>query len=923
MAIGPGTRLGPYEITAQIGVGGMGEVYRATDTNLKRAVAIKVLPEAVAADAERLARFDREARTLAALNHPNIAAIYGLEKSPSTGSGHAGTTALVMELVEGPTLADTIAQGAIPVSEALPIARQIAEALEAAHEHGIIHRDLKPANVKVRPDGTVKVLDFGLAKELEPAGALSGTLAPTITTPAMTQAGMILGTAAYMSPEQAKGRAVDARADVWAFGAVLYEMLTGRRAFEGDDVSEVFAGVIKLDPDWTRLPPLPPLVASFLKQCLRKDPRQRLAHVQDMRLALEGAFETESAPPSAAPADTAPPWHRLRPVVAAAVIAGLAVGSAVWFMTPAPAPGPVVRFSLPLPTGQTLTTNFVVPVVAVSPDGTRIAYAADGQLYVRNVGESVARPVPGTDEGGVGAGSPTFSPDGQSLTYVHLANFAGPFVLKRVPVTGGTPLRIHEVAEGSSYYLGLTWPTPDSLVFANAEGILRIGANGGEPELLVAATGDEQLDSPQLLPGGNAVLFARVDGNAPRQTRWDTAQIVVQTVGGDDRTVVWEGGSTPRYLPSGHLVYAQGSSLFAVPFDLDTPAVVGSPVPVLEGLQRSGNGGQDIANVAVSETGTLVNVPAAVGEDSGLLALAERDGMETPLAVPPARYQSPRISPDGRQLAVEVLTASGQSDIWVYDLSGASAIRRLTQDGTSTRPIWTPDSQRLTYGSDRGGGWGIYEQAADGSAVAVRLTTAEAGHQQYPDAWSLDGRTLAFIEVGTFWSLWTLPRDGGDASLFAEGGANIFGATFSPDGRWLAYTDTSAPVGIRVQPFPPTQVVHQITDGGQAWPVWSTDGRELFFRTGVGTTTGATRLQALDVTTAGGFTFRDLATLPIDLTSTLRAYRDYDLHPDGQRFVVVVPESRDSRDQNAGPPQRRIDVVLNWQQELESRVPVP
>ena len=423
VALTPGTRIGSYEIASQIGVGGMGEVYRATDTNLGRAVAIKVLPDAVAQDGERLARFDREARTLAALNHPNIATIHGLERSPSTGAGQAGAIALVMELVEGPTLADRIAQGAIPVDEALGIARQITEALEAAHEQGIIHRDLKPANIKLRPDGAVKVLDFGLAKAMEPTGAMSpgSSMSPTITTPAMTQAGLILGTAAYMSPEQARGKPVDRRADIWAFGCVLYEMLTGARAFEDEDVSMTLSKVLQRDPDLTALPPgVPPRVVRVLELCLRKDARQRASDIHDVRLALDGAFETAApAAPVEAVAAVRPPlpmWRRAVPALALLGLGALVAGAAVWTVVTPQTPVAVTRFVDELPVGLNSGVSAFVSVLDVSPDGSQYVYAASDGLYRREVNAGpLAQPL--IQLSGAFQITPVFSPDGRSVAY--------------------------------------------------------------------------------------------------------------------------------------------------------------------------------------------------------------------------------------------------------------------------------------------------------------------------------------------------------------------------------------------------------------------------------------------------------------------------------------------------------------------------
>ncbi len=511
MSLAPGLRLGPYEVIAQIGVGGMGEVWRATDTNLKRAVALKVLPEAVAADRDRLARFQREAEVLAALNHPNIAHIHGLEKS-------GGTTALVMELVEGPTLADRIARGPLPVDEALAIAKQIAEALEAAHEQGIIHRDLKPANVKVREDGTVKVLDFGLAKAVEPVGASSDmSRSPTITSPAMTQMGMILGTAAYMAPEQAKGRSVDARADVWAFGAVLFEMLSGQRAFDGEDVTEILGAVVRLEPSWGTLPPdVPARIRQAIRGCLQKNPKQRLAHMQDVRLALDGAFET-AAPPVAvqAAAPLRPLWRRAIPVAVAAILVGALTFAVAWNLKPSPPPLPVTRFVFPLPEGQAFT-NPGRNTVAISPDGARMVYVANSRLYLRSLSELDARPITGIERS-PNVINPVFSPDGQSVAFFT----TGDNTIKRIPVTGGAAVTIAP----ATIPFGMSWG-PDGIVVgqAGSRHPARLAA-GGTPQVLVKVNEDETASSPQMLPGGEHVLFTLATGTA------------------DDR---WEQGKSPR-----------------------------------------------------------------------------------------------------------------------------------------------------------------------------------------------------------------------------------------------------------------------------------------------------------------------------------------------------------------------------------------
>ena len=916
-----GTKLSHYEITSHLGTGGMGEVYQATDSKLGRDVAIKLLPEAFSHDADRATRFEREARVLASLNHPNIAAIYGLEESGMTRF-------LVLELVEGDTLADRLQRGPIPVKESLEMALQIARALEAAHEKGVIHRDIKPANIKVTADGKVKVLDFGLAKAFtasESAVHLSNSPTMTMESMAATQQGIILGTAGYMSPEQASGQAADKRADIWSFGVVLFEMLTGRRLFTGKTMSHVLADVLKADPDWNSLPPnLHPRIRLLLERCLEKEAQDRYHDIADVRVDLErvladpqGAFISPAT--QAARAGSRFAW------VAAAVIAVIA-GALGWFLhrSPQAQPAAVVRFPLILPESLALSLT-AAKAVAVSPDGTRIAYTANSQVYLRNLNEPEARPVPGTNEGGGGPATPVFSPDAQWIAYVHVVTTAGPYILKRVPITGGTPLKVFEAPPGSlaNFERGLSWPTADTLVFAGSEGIVSLPANGGAPKVLAKRTADETLDSPQLLPDGKQILFARAPG-APAAggiAQWDPAEIVIQSIGGADRTVVWKGGSHPRYVPTGHLLYAQGNTVFAISIDVAARKVTGGPVPILEGIRRSTNGVTDAAQYALADNGTLVTIPGiATATERSVMALLDRNGVAMPLSVRPAPYRSPRLSPDGKQVAVGILSDDGMtSSIWIYDLSGKSEMRRLT-DTNSSRPIWTSDSKRVTFASNRDGSWGIYEQPADGSAIAERLVTARGKEEWYPDAWSSDGQTLAFttaIDTGN-WDLYTFTRGGGEPKLVAGGGGNQFGAIFSPDGKWLAYTDNVNPFGIRVQPFPLTGVVRQVTQDGEAWPVWST-ANEMFFRLRRDAAAAA-QIRGIDVSTTDQFTFRNPRNLRVPDALMYQGYRDYDITRSGDKFVILIPEQKGAK---AKAAETRIEVVLNWIQELRQRVPVP
>ena len=574
MTIGAGVQFGPYQILSALGAGGMGEVYRARDATLNRDVALKVLPELFALDRDRLARFKREAQVLASLNHPNIAAIYGFEES-------TGVQALVLELVEGSTLADRIAHGPISVEDALPIARQIAEALEAAHEQGIVHRDLKPANIKVRPDGTVKVLDFGLAKALEPAGMTSGDVmsSPTITSPAMTQLGMILGTAAYMSPEQAKGRQADKRSDVWAFGAVLYEMLSGQRAFKGDDVSDTLAAVLRQDIDWNALPASTPApIRRLMARCLDRDVRRRLRDIGEARIVMDDPAALTGGNPASVPTAALPPsrpiWRRAIPVVLSILVTGVLAATAAWSFKPSP-PLHVTRFLFTPPDGQPFT-GLARRVIDISPDGTQIVYAANGRLYLRLMSEQNARAIPGTDIYQA-VTNPVYSPDGRSVAF----HATSDQTIKKIAVTGGAAVTLCTAAMP----YGMSWGSNGIVFSQGTQGIKLVSAEGGTPpDVLVPPKDGEIPASPQMLPGGRSVLFAVATGTA--LNRWDTADIVAQSVATGLRQIITKGGADPRFVPTGHLVYAVGSSLYAVPFDAQTHE--GDREPRTSGRQVSG-----------------------------------------------------------------------------------------------------------------------------------------------------------------------------------------------------------------------------------------------------------------------------------------------------------------------------------------------
>jgi len=663
MTLPAGTRLGPYEIASPIGAGGMGEVYRAVDTTLGRQVAIKILPETFAHDAERLARFEREARTLAALNHPNIAQIYGLERSEVVVSGFSRTIpALVLELVEGPTLADRIAAGRIPVDETLAIARQIVDALEAAHEHGIVHRDLKPANIKVREDGTVKVLDFGLAKLAQAPGpgpqAPDFTASPTITSPAMTQLGVILGTAAYMSPEQARGKAVDKRADIWAFGCVLFEMLTGRRAFEGDDVSDTLAAVLRAEPDWSKVPPsIPRTLVRLAKRCLQKDRAKRLRDIADARLDVEEALTAPLEESRTAAASTRISFvRRLLPYAAVAVGSAAAAAYAVWMRQPA-IEQPVVRVAISLPADQQFPAFNNRRVLALSPAGTHLTYVANSRLYLRALDQLEAVALRGTEAPSnapdAGPRNPFFAPDGQSIGFWQGGQ------LKKVSVSGGAPITLCD----AEIPWGAMWGADDTILYGQGEkGIWSVPSAGGVPTLIIPVEAGEQAYGPQALPGGDWVMFTLLPKGA---ASWNDAQIVAQSLKSSQRRVLIKGGRDAHYLTTGHLLYGLKGNLLVVPFDSARLDVAGGPVPLVEGIASAISTGA--LQFAVGEDGTLAYVSARAGINKGTPVWVSGEGRE--LAALSSNTLSnplfPRLSPDGRRLALAI-----DGDLWVYDVEG-------------------------------------------------------------------------------------------------------------------------------------------------------------------------------------------------------------------------------------------------------------
>jgi Tol biopolymer transport system component len=884
-----GSRIGAYEITGHLGAGGMGQVWRATDGALGRQVALKSLDDASARDPARLSRLDREARALAALNHPNIAAIYGVEQSGST-------PALVMELVEGVTLADRIAQGPVPLDEALALARQIIDALEAAHGQGIVHRDLKPANVMVRPDGVVKVLDFGLAKSLQPSHVPAQLPEALTQSAGATEVGVILGTVAYMSPEQASGRPVDGRTDIWAFGLILFEMLSGRRAFAAESTAEVLAAVLRADPDWDALPDTPPRIRMLMRACLQKDVRRRLAHAQDLRLALDGAFDTTVTVAEA----VSPRRPLILPIaiVIAAAIAGGLMTMAFW--RPASGDrGGQIRFSQVLPPG----VNFAYSgqnVFALSRDGQRYVYATNRGLYVRGMDESDARLLPGTEDP---LEAPFLSPDGQSVGYFQGGQ------LKRLALSGGAPVIIASAAVP----FGAHWAADGSIYYAEPRGIMRVNAGGGTPALVVTAVAGEQLDAPRLLPDNDTLLFsASRPAVFTQRNRWDSGEVVAQSLKSGTRKVLLTNAADARYMPSGHLVYAVEDGLNAVRFDAKTLATKGGPVSVLVGVGRALTSAS--ANYDVSDGGTLVYIAGAGAASRSPLTWIDRDGgTEAIPGVRPSFFRTPRLSADDQRVVV-----AADQDIRVYDLQNGRETR-VTSDGQSGFPAWRADGA-LAYTSSRSENVGmtnVWLQSADGSAP--RRLTALSG-QVDVDSWSPDGRTLAVhhhkIDGNT--DLLMIAVTDGHASEprpFAAGPAQETGAVFSPDGRYVAYlSNETGQSEAYIAPFPGPGPKRPLSAGGAGDLVWGQSG-EVFYRRRSDNALMAVPISTTPVLSVGEA--RPLFHLA-GLLYGVSAAR-YAVTKDGKRFLMNAGELR--ADEGGSAPRPAIQVVLNWRSELERRVP--
>jgi serine/threonine-protein kinase len=907
MALTIGSRLGPYEITALLGAGGMGEVYRARDTRLGRDVALKILPDLFASDGERLARFTREAQILASLNHPHVAAIFGVEEALSPGPGQTRPSALVLELVDGPTLADRIREGPLPVDEALAIARQIADALEAAHGQGVIHRDLKPANVKVRPDGTVKVLDFGLAKAIEPAAPSDSALSPTITSPAMTRAGVVLGTAAYMSPEQARGRPIDSRTDIWSFGCVLYEMLTATRAFDGDDVSDSIAAVLRSEPAWSTLPQaLPPSAVHVLKRCLEKDPRRRLRDMADVRILLD------DAPSTAAPAlRQSAKRPRTAALVAGAAACLLAGAGAMWLVVGSVSNTPrlrVERFVIDTPAEATFTTEFPGPNLAVSPDGSQIVYhvrtGTAVQLARRRLDRLEPELIPGTER----AAHPVFSPTGTELAFLSQGK------LQKMTLGGSSLATICSIARD---FGGASWGDNDVIVFAEmGKGLFRVPAAGGTPELIAAPDakkGERDYFSPQLLPEGLAVLFTVI----PIEGTINQARIVARRLATKETVTLVEGATSATYASSGHLVYVDPrSGLMAVAFDPRTFETMGTPVEVQPGVLPKGaasEGGR--ANYSVGPDGSLVYSLGGLGAEQRRLIWLSRSGQpvgrvaDERLDFP--RY--PRLSRDGTRLAA-TLGRGNEGQIWIFDLRGGGRQPiKLTSKGHNTFPTWDPTGQFIAFASTAIGSRNVFRLPSDGSVLDPEQLVKSPNVQISP-VWSPDmtAPVIMYSETSpaTRADLWVLSL--GRERTVRPWLRTEFSETepaFSPNGKWVAFVwDRNGTAEVWILPFagsgPPVRVSPTVGHD----PVWSWSGDELFYQSG-------TKLMAVEIVEVGSELqpkppreLFDGGFVPF-IPGTPRTY---DVAKDG-RFITVEPGD--------GREAPSLVLVQNWFDELKRLVP--
>jgi Tol biopolymer transport system component len=881
MRLPVGTILGNYEVVGLLGAGGMGEVYRARDLTLNRDVAVKIVNHELCAHPDSRARLQREARALAALAHPHIATVHEYGES-------ASGCYIAMEYVPGEPLNAILTHERLRTPAALRIAVQIAGALEAAHDKGLVHRDLKPANIRLTPDGIVKVLDFGLARQTERGDAVASAATGSGF---VSRVGEVVGTPAYMSPEQARGYPVDRRTDIWSFGCVLYELLTGRQPFVGPSSTDLLVAVLERDPEWAHLPGDTPLIARrLLRRCLEKDVTRRLRDIGDVRLELEEALTPAGAVAGTESQTKARDGQRGWALAAALLLAGAALGALLWGALSSPplspeSTAPPARFVVPLPADtRFVATDF--PTLAISPDGAWVAYTATRgdrtQLFLRPLNGHEATPVPGS----ANAVSPFFSPDSQWIA------FFADGKLKKVPVGGGPPVNVCDATIG----FGGTWGADGTILFAPAPGspLSRVPSAGGTPvrhTQLDAARGEFSHRWPEFLPDGRTVLFTiGIKGS------WDDAEIVAESIDTGSRQRLIEGGTHPRYLTSGHLLYVRNGAAWVVPFDAEQLRVGGPPVRVLDDVLVSFDGA---GQISVSPRGTLVYIAGSAFEPPRRLLTLDPSGATSPLAAEPRAYSGPRLSPEGRRIVVSI--GGAVEELWLYDI-GSGRLEQLTFESVNRAPIWTPDGKRITFSSNRAGALNLFLMDADGLTTPERLTTSD--NLQLPGAWSPDGAVLAYVEhhPQTGRDIWLLRHEhrNREGDRFTDSPFDETAPVFSPDGRWIAYvSNQSGRNEVWVRAVDARSQAVMISGEGGSEPVWSRNGRELYYRAGgrlmgVGFTAGSPpRAGASRVVFEG----------PFEPGTADRA--NYDVGPGAQQFVLLGGSG-----QSAAPAE--FHVLLNW-----------
>jgi Tol biopolymer transport system component len=888
MTLSPGSRLGPYEVLSPLGAGGMGEVYKARDTRLERTVAVKVLPSHMSSSEEVRQRFEREARTISSLSHPHICALYDV-------GNQDGVEYLVMEFLEGETLTDRLARGPLPAEQVLRYGIEMADALDKAHRQGIVHRDLKPGNVMLTKSG-VKLLDFGLAKVVEPVSKVSGlTSLPTMAhAQNLTQEGTILGTFQYMAPEQLEGKEADARTDIFAFGAVLYEMATGRKAFAGSSQASLISAIMKEEPApiATLQPMTPPALDRVVRTCLAKDPEERWQSAHDIKSELSWIAQAGSQAGVAAPVVASRRRRdRLGWGVAGAVAGAILAAAAAWgVLASRPAVSrPVTRVAVPIPAGDTFVTDNYL-TLAISPDGRRVVYvgrrADKRHLFLRALDAAEAAPIAGTE----GAYSPFFSPDGQWL------GFWVDGKIKKVSLSGGAPVAVCDCGI-SDRMLGATWGADNTIVFTQrwAGGLFRVSAAGGAPQPVTKVTMKDQDRGhmwPDLLPDGKSVLFTVFTGGSLE----DYAIAVAPLATGEPKVLV-KGGTFGRYAASGHILYARGATLFAVPFDAKRLEVTGAAFPVAEGVFQNTNGG---AGYAVSKNGTLLYAGGGVLLPERSLVWVDRQGAVTPAAAIKRPFSGPSLSPDGRRVAV---TVEAQTyDVWVLDIERES-LTRLTFGKDDGNAVWSPDGKRVAYQSSQAGSYNIYIRPSDGSGSEERLTS-DQDHASFPLAFSADGKLLVFQQTRAgVPEIWVHSFEkGASPRPMLQGPFRHEAGQLSPDSRWMAYqSDESGKAEIYVTAFPGPGGKWQIsTDGGRG-ALWAPDGREIFYRKDK-------KVMRVAVTASPSFS----ASRPELLFEG--EYEGWDIARDGKRFLMVKDEAAESAP-------KHLNLVLDWFQDLKLRAP--